>query len=58
MSLVNSNENYLKTMGIYPTQGNARHTAALGGIVAVSHLGSLECPPINLPIARYITVDP
>ena len=44
MSLVNSNENYLRTMGIYPIQGNARHTTALGGIVAVSLRGSLKCP--------------
>lgn len=42
MSLVNLNEDYLKKMGIYPTTGNQRNTAALGGIVAVSLLPSVN----------------
>ncbi|KZP06847.1 hypothetical protein FIBSPDRAFT_763696 [Athelia psychrophila] len=41
MSLVNLNEDYLTKMGIYPTTGNQRNTAALGGIVAVYYGGSL-----------------
>ncbi|KAF7969166.1 hypothetical protein HWV62_28222 [Athelia sp. TMB] len=41
MSLVNLNEDYLTKMGIYPTVGNQRNTAALGGIVAVYYGGSL-----------------
>jgi hypothetical protein len=36
MSQVNLNEDYLKLMGIYPTTGNSRNLAALGGIVSVS----------------------
>ena len=35
MSQVNLNDDYLKLMGIYPTQGNPRNLAALGGIVSV-----------------------
>ncbi|KAG1846407.1 hypothetical protein DFJ58DRAFT_730536 [Suillus subalutaceus] len=41
MSQVNLNEDYLKLMGIYPTMGNSRNLAALGGIVSVYYGGSL-----------------
>lgn len=41
MSQVNLNEDYLKLMGIYPTTGNSRNLAALGGIVSVYYGGSL-----------------
>ncbi|KAH7925932.1 hypothetical protein BV22DRAFT_1033432 [Leucogyrophana mollusca] len=41
MSQVNLNENYLQLMGIYPTTGNSRNLAALGGIVSVYYGGSL-----------------
>ncbi|KAG1799908.1 uncharacterized protein HD556DRAFT_1230903 [Suillus plorans] len=41
MSQVNLNEDYLKTMGIYPTTGNSHNLAALGGIVSVYYGGSL-----------------
>ncbi|EGN99600.1 hypothetical protein SERLA73DRAFT_72404 [Serpula lacrymans var. lacrymans S7.3] len=41
MSQVNLNDNYLQLMGIYPTTGNSRNLAALGGIVSVYYGGSL-----------------
>ncbi|KII91995.1 hypothetical protein PLICRDRAFT_102899 [Plicaturopsis crispa FD-325 SS-3] len=41
MSQVNLNQDYLTRMGIYPTEGNPRNLAALGGIVSVYYGGSL-----------------
>lgn len=56
MSQVNLNEDYLKLMGIYPTTGNSRNLAALGGIVSVSCKlldSNLYCMSI-----RFITAVP
>ncbi|KAL9122578.1 MAG: hypothetical protein Q9187_000861, partial [Circinaria calcarea] len=41
MSLVNLNPDYQKRMGIFPTDGNPRNVAALGGIVSVYYGGTL-----------------